>query len=94
MTKKDLEQENARLRKGLEKIREIADDPKGYVKKKFSDLSGGYEYAVCIGAISSISAFTLFTLNEEIDWWITETKRRELNGRQRKRKGYRYKKGN
>ena len=59
MTKKDLEQENARLRKGLEKIREIADDPKGYVKKKFSDLSGGYEYAVCSGAISSILAFTL-----------------------------------
>ena len=59
MTKKDLEQENARLREGLERIREITDNPRKYVKKEFPDLSGSDEYAVCIGVISSISAFAL-----------------------------------
>ena len=59
MTKKELESENERLRKGLERIRGIADAPQSYAEKVFRDKPCENSYAWCLGVILSISEAVL-----------------------------------
>ena len=59
MTKKELERENARLKAGLEKIREIADNPHEYVKKKLPDLADCNDFAASLGAILTLARVSI-----------------------------------
>lgn len=59
MTKKDLEQENTRLRTWLEKIREIADNPQKYADEEFPYMLHTDGYAVGMGAIRALAEIAL-----------------------------------
>lgn len=59
MTKKELESENERLRKGLERIREIADEPQSYAERESRSRPCENSYAWCLGVILSISEAAL-----------------------------------
>lgn len=50
---------NERLRKGLKRIREIAEDPQNYAEGEFRSRSCENSYAWCLGAILSISEAVL-----------------------------------
>lgn len=58
MTKKELQEENARLRSALEKIYQISHSPRDFTTEQCPDCVDGYSH-YAIGAIKFYSAYAL-----------------------------------